>query len=106
MVLILSRQIKEFLAGGGELADLEIQSNIWLINNSRELIVALINCGECKTEMSDKADKRPKCGAPAKKKTSLFTWIVVGFLGIGFIGALTGNKSSTPLLKQLQVQAH
>ena len=58
--------------------------------------MALINCGECKTEMSDKADKCPKCGAPAKKKTSLFTWIVVGFLGIGFIGALTGNKSSTP----------
>jgi hypothetical protein len=30
--------------------------------------------------MSNKADKCPKCGAPAKKRTSLFTWLVVVFI--------------------------
>lgn len=56
--------------------------------------MALIKCGECNAEMSDKADKCPKCGAPAKKKTSLFTWIVAGFFGLIIISAI-GNKTST-----------
>lgn len=57
--------------------------------------MALVKCGECKTEMSDKAEKCPKCGAPAKKKTSLLTWLVVGIFGLGIIGAISGNNSST-----------
>lgn len=43
--------------------------------------MALIKCKECEEEISKKAEKCPKCGAPAKKKTSLFTWLVL-FMGI------------------------
>lgn len=41
--------------------------------------MALIRCKECGEEISKKADKCPKCGAPRKKKTSLFTWIIAAF---------------------------
>lgn len=46
--------------------------------------MALIKCGECGDVMSNKADKCPKCGAPAKKKTSLFTWIVAILFSLWF----------------------
>jgi RNA polymerase subunit RPABC4/transcription elongation factor Spt4 len=38
--------------------------------------MALIKCKECGTEVSKSATACPKCGAPIKKKTSLFTWFV------------------------------
>ena len=38
--------------------------------------MALIRCKECGQEISKKAEKCPNCGAPQKKKTSLFTWLV------------------------------
>jgi hypothetical protein len=46
--------------------------------------------------MSNKADKCPKCGAPAKKKTTLFTLIIAGFFGLVIISALSSKSSSTP----------
>lgn len=61
--------------------------------------MALIKCGECGVEMSNKADKCPKCGAPAKKRTSLFTWIITGFLLLVFfnvVSNMTRNNSSAP----------
>ena len=60
--------------------------------------MALIKCKECGTEISKKAKECPKCGAPAKKKTSLFTWIVTIFIGLWFIGYLANPDSSTSSL--------
>ncbi len=59
--------------------------------------MALVKCKECGQEVSQKAGSCPKCGAPIKKKTSLFTWIVAIFAGlwlIGYIGSLGNNSSS------------
>lgn len=58
--------------------------------------MALVKCKECGQEISQKAGSCPKCGAPIKKKTSLFTWIVAIFAGlwlIGYLGSL-GNNSN------------
>jgi hypothetical protein len=44
--------------------------------------MALTKCKECDAEISKKAAGCPNCGAPAKKKTSRFTWLVVIFLGL------------------------
>jgi hypothetical protein len=38
--------------------------------------MALIQCKECKSEISDAAAACPKCGAKPTKKTSFLTWIV------------------------------
>lgn len=46
--------------------------------------------------MSNKADKCPKCGAPAKKKTSTLTWIIAGFFGLVIIISISSNNSATP----------
>jgi len=58
--------------------------------------MALVKCKECGQEISRKADKCPKCGAPAKKKTSLFTWIVTIVLGVWLIGFLASRGTSPP----------
>lgn len=58
--------------------------------------MSMIKCSECKQEISDKAEKCPHCGAPVKKKTSLFTWIIASLFGIIIINALSSNNSSTP----------
>lgn len=57
--------------------------------------MALTKCKECGEEISQKAEKCPKCGAPAKKKTSIFTWIVTIFIAIWAIGYFSGDPGST-----------
>ena len=54
--------------------------------------MALIKCKECGESISKKASSCPKCGAPAKKKTSVLTWLVVILLGLGFIGSMIGEQ--------------
>lgn len=56
--------------------------------------MALVKCKECGQEVSQKATSCPKCGAPIKKKTSLFTWIVAIVLGVWFIGFLSKQGTS------------
>ncbi|EIM65325.1 peptidoglycan-binding protein [Desulfobacter postgatei] len=62
--------------------------------------MALTKCKECGEEISKKAEKCPKCGAPAKKKTSLLTWIVTIFIVLWAIGYFsspsTTSRSSSP----------
>lgn len=58
--------------------------------------MALTKCKECGEEISKKAEKCPKCGAPAKKKTSLFTWLVTIVLAIGAVGYFSGNSGPGP----------
>lgn len=59
--------------------------------------MALVKCKECGQEVSHKAGACPKCGAPIKKKTSLFTWIVAVVAGLWLIGYLLslGNNSGS-----------
>lgn len=64
--------------------------------------MSLVKCKECDEEISKKAPSCPKCGAPAKKRTSLFTWIVTIILGLWLYGYLSGisntntSQSNTP----------
>lgn len=58
--------------------------------------MALAKCKECSTEISKKAEKCPKCGAPQKRRTSIFTWIV-GLLFVGWVVSLvTGTDYDAP----------
>ena len=54
--------------------------------------MALKKCSECGEQISTKAAACPKCGAASKKKTSLFTWLVVALIGFAVLGSVTGNK--------------
>ena len=56
--------------------------------------MALVKCKECGQEVSQKASSCPKCGAPIKKKTSFFTWIVAIVLGFWLIGFLSKQDTS------------
>ena len=59
--------------------------------------MALTKCKECGNDVSQKATQCPKCGSPVKKKTSIITWIFAIFLGLWFIGFISGQStSSTP----------
>lgn len=55
--------------------------------------MALTACKECGKEISTKAEVCPHCGAKPKKKTSMFTWIVAGFIGFAALGALLSEPS-------------
>lgn len=56
--------------------------------------MSLVNCKECGSSISKKASKCPQCGAPAKKKTSLLTWIVTVIAVFWLIGFISGESSS------------
>lgn len=62
--------------------------------------MALVKCRECGQEISKEAEKCPHCGAPQKKKTSLFTWIVTIAIVLWAIGYFSSpsitSRSSTP----------
>ena len=53
-----------------------------LYNNTtkRDKNMALTKCRECNEQISKKAASCPRCGSPAKKKTSMFTWFVLFFI--------------------------
>jgi hypothetical protein len=57
--------------------------------------MAMVKCKECGTEISSSATNCPKCGAPRKKRwgTSLFTWLVVIVLVVGFFVAVSGGDN-------------
>jgi len=78
-------------------------------NKSKGQVMALIECSECKKEISDKADKCPHCGAPTSRvefkrqkkwheKTSvtLFVAAILIVIGFGFIHVITGSNLSIP----------
>jgi len=65
--------------------------------------MALIQCSECKKEISDKAEKCPYCGAPKKKwhekrlpSVTLFVLALLIVVGFGFIHVITGSNLSIP----------
>lgn len=55
--------------------------------------MALTKCKECGEEISKKAEKCPKCGAPRKKKTSWFTWMVTAVVALWGIGYISGGDT-------------
>ena len=60
--------------------------------------MALAKCKECGNEISIKAEKCPHCGNPAKKKTSVLTWLVTIFIALWVIGYF-----SNPLLSPTSI---
>lgn len=66
--------------------------------------MALTTCKECSAAISTKAVKCPKCGAPKKKKTSVFTWLVTIILIFWLIGYI-GQLSTTPTQKPTQASS-
>lgn len=67
--------------------------------------MAMIECKECKTPISNKAKTCPKCGAKVPQKTGLLTKLVAVVIGIGVIGAIVGqsNAPPAPVLTQAQI---
>lgn len=69
-------------------------------------IMAMIKCDECGQEISKKAEKCPKCGAPKKKKASVFTWIitiVLVFWMIGYFSKESERASSAPSISPKEI---
>lgn len=60
----------------------------------RAPVKGLVPCRSCKAPISKNAGACPHCGAIPKKKTSLFTWIVAGFMALWFLGYIAGEPSS------------
>ena len=58
--------------------------------------MAMTKCKECGAEISTKAESCPQCGAKRPKKTSLFTWIIFGFIILFTIAAFTGSDNDRP----------
>ena len=63
--------------------------------------MAMIQCKECNSQVSTKAEKCPQCGAPTKQKTSIVRLLglgLSGFLvltcGLAGVGALVGKDKA------------
>jgi RNA polymerase subunit RPABC4/transcription elongation factor Spt4 len=54
--------------------------------------MAMVNCRECEHAISQKASTCPSCGAPNKKKTSLFAWFFVVVMLFFVFSLLTSPK--------------
>jgi len=54
--------------------------------------MSLITCKECNVKISSKADKCPHCGAPVKKKTSLWVWLIGAIVLITVFGGKSPTK--------------
>ena len=60
--------------------------------------MSLIQCKECGKQISKNAEKCPYCGEPVpkKKKTSMWTWLLI-LLFIGYVlGEVESRKTETP----------
>ncbi|MDP3876278.1 MAG: hypothetical protein Q8Q50_04790 [Methylobacter sp.] len=56
--------------------------------------MSLITCKECNVKISSKADKCPHCGAPVKKKTSLWVWLIAAVVLITVFGGKPSTKTA------------
>lgn len=66
--------------------------------------MALIKCKECGSKISKKAKECPKCGAPAKRRTSRFTWLVVILFVLIAVSVVTTQEGKTPSIETAAVQ--
>jgi len=61
--------------------------------------MSLSRCKECGNVVSSKAKQCPKCGGPVKVKTSIWVWLLTGFVVLWVMGQLgdeSGGSSSNP----------
>lgn len=56
--------------------------------------MAVVACRECGKPVSTKAHACPSCGAPTKRRTSMFTWIVGGFFTVAVVLAIVMSEIS------------
>lgn len=57
--------------------------------------MALIKCKECGSQISTNAIACPSCGAKLPRKTSKFTWFIVGLLLISIAKMMFGGEKTT-----------
>lgn len=57
--------------------------------------MAIQPCKECGGPVSDKAKSCPKCGAAQPKKTSVFTWVILGFIILTVLLAMFGGSKES-----------
>ncbi len=57
--------------------------------------MGLVKCKECQAEISKKAKQCPKCGTPAKKKTSIVTWLVLVLIVLWGVGIMNSDDYRT-----------
>lgn len=57
--------------------------------------MALKKCKDCGTGISKKAPTCPQCGAPQKKPTSTFTWLVLILVGVIVVSTMMAPDSTT-----------
>src|ERR1700732_1078197 len=61
--------------------------------------MALVKCPDCGSQISTEATACPKCGrpctaapaAPVRKKTSTFTWVILGLIAFGIFGSVVSK---------------
>lgn len=58
--------------------------------------MAMIECKECKTQISEQAQDCPKCGAKVSKKTSFITWLAGAVAALGVGSCVVGMNQSEP----------
>jgi ribosome-binding protein aMBF1 (putative translation factor) len=66
--------------------------------------MALIQCRECKAQVSDSATLCPACGAPPPKKTSFFTKFVVGSVVLMAFLSFINSKPTESTTASAQTQ--
>lgn len=57
--------------------------------------MAIKPCKECGAPVSDKAESCPMCGAKQPKKTSVITWVVVGFIVLTILMGVFGGSGES-----------
>lgn len=57
--------------------------------------MALKKCMECDGTLSSSAATCPHCGAKQPKKTSMFTWVVLGVIGLAIFSAMQAPDKPT-----------
>lgn len=72
--------------------------------------MALINCKECGTEVSDNAYNCPKCAAPLKKRKRIFFGKIIKYSFIGFnilmlIWMITGMSNAATGISDIDSEA-
>jgi hypothetical protein len=56
--------------------------------------MALVECKECKAQISDKAEACPQCGAKIKKPSGCFVFVLISIVVLVIIGSVSGGRSN------------